>query len=198
VTSTASPAFLARRRAERASRRCELTRPPRYARCARMSSSSTRRGDSIGSALPRSRWSAAKPTRFSSCASTSISNECKRRVNAAPRSQIILKPIRRKVGSSEWRSASLMGMDRSVPESSFQQRQVKHLDALGVHRPAFAPQYHGQASIAKPQPDSSVSSRLAPGIGNLLVAPRGVGPQQSSVSKVRPLSQRSLRHQPFP
>src|SRR5208283_5483158 len=45
------------------------------------------------SALPiNSRLSAASPARFSSCASTSVSNDCKREVKAAPRSQIFSEP----------------------------------------------------------------------------------------------------------
>lgn len=45
--------------------------------------------------------------RFSSCVSTSVSNDCKREVNAAPRSQIFREPMSRKAGSWARRSASL-------------------------------------------------------------------------------------------
>jgi hypothetical protein len=63
-------------------------------------SSTMRRGEAMASALAiNSRLSAASPARFSSCVSTSVSNDCKREVNAAPRSQILREPISRKVGS---------------------------------------------------------------------------------------------------
>src|ERR1700730_4267759 len=65
-----------------------------------------RRGESIASALAtNSRLSAGRPTRFSSCVSTSVSNDCKREVNAAPRSQIFREPISRKVGSDPGKAA---------------------------------------------------------------------------------------------
>src|SRR6266851_4858550 len=71
-------------------------------------SSTTRRRESMASALAiNSRLSAARPVRFSSCVNTSVSNDCKREVNAAPRSHIFLEPMSRKVGSWERRSASL-------------------------------------------------------------------------------------------
>ena len=49
----------------------------------------------------------ARPVRFSSCVSSSVSNDCKREVSAAPRSQIFSEPISRNVGSCARRSASL-------------------------------------------------------------------------------------------
>ena len=71
-------------------------------------SSTTRRHESMASALPTSsRLSAANPARFFSCVSTSVSNDCKREVNAPPRSQILLEPMSRKAGSWARRSASL-------------------------------------------------------------------------------------------
>ena len=55
-------------------------------------SSTTRRGESIASALATSsRLIRVRPARFSGCASSSVSNDCKREVNAAPRSQILLE-----------------------------------------------------------------------------------------------------------
>src|SRR5208282_5115227 len=55
-------------------------------------SSTTRRIESMASALAiNSRLSAASPARFSSCVSTPVSNDCKREVNAAPRSQYLLR-----------------------------------------------------------------------------------------------------------
>ena len=63
-------------------------------------SSTTRRGEAMASALPtNSGLSAASPARFSSCVSTSVSNDCEREVKAAPRSQIFREPMSRKVGS---------------------------------------------------------------------------------------------------
>jgi hypothetical protein len=63
-------------------------------------SSTTRRIESMASALAiNSRLSTASPARFSSCVSTSVSNDCKREVNAAPRSHIFSEPINRKAGS---------------------------------------------------------------------------------------------------
>jgi hypothetical protein len=71
-------------------------------------SSTTRRGESMASALViNSRLSAARPPRFSSCVRSSVSNDCKREVKAAPRSQILREPMSRKVGSCESRPASL-------------------------------------------------------------------------------------------
>src|ERR1700724_1323680 len=71
-------------------------------------SSTTRRGESIASALATSsRLMRVRPARFSGCASSSASNDCKREVNAAPRFQILLEPMSRKAGSWESRSASL-------------------------------------------------------------------------------------------
>jgi hypothetical protein len=63
-------------------------------------SSTKRRGESMASALPTSsRLSAAKPARFFSCFSISVSNDWRREVKAAPRSQILREPISRKAGS---------------------------------------------------------------------------------------------------
>ena len=45
-------------------------------------------------------------SRFSSWLSTSVSNQCRREGNAAPRSQIFSEPIKRNVGSCDSRSAS--------------------------------------------------------------------------------------------
>jgi hypothetical protein len=60
----------------------------------------TRRGESMPSALAsNSRLSAASPARFSSCVRSSVLNDCKREVKAAPCSQIFREPISRKVGS---------------------------------------------------------------------------------------------------
>ena len=71
-------------------------------------SSTIRRGESMTSALAiNSRLSAARPARFSPSVSSSVSKDCNREVNAAPRSQIFLEPMSRKVGSWERRSASL-------------------------------------------------------------------------------------------
>src|SRR5208283_3637297 len=71
-------------------------------------SSTTHRGEATAYAFAiNSRLSAARPARFSSCVRSSVSNDCKREVNAAPRSQILLEPMSRKVGSWERRSASL-------------------------------------------------------------------------------------------
>jgi hypothetical protein len=49
----------------------------------------------------------AKLPKFSSSASISVSNVCKREVSAAPRSQVFSEPISRNVGSCASRSASL-------------------------------------------------------------------------------------------
>jgi hypothetical protein len=71
-------------------------------------SSTMRRGESIASTLAtNSRLSAASPARLSARVSTSVSKDCKREVNAAPRSQIFREPMSRKVGSWESRAASL-------------------------------------------------------------------------------------------
>jgi hypothetical protein len=40
--------------------------------------------------------SAASPAKLSACVSTSVSNDCKREVKAAPRSQIFREPMSRK------------------------------------------------------------------------------------------------------
>src|SRR5664280_3200162 len=53
-----------------------------------------------------SRLIAASPERFSSWVNSSVSNDCKREVSAAPRSQILSEPMSRKVGSWARRSAS--------------------------------------------------------------------------------------------
>ena len=58
-----------------------------------------RRGETIAALMINSRLSATSPARFSCCVSTSVSNDCKREVNAAPRSQILREPMSRKVGS---------------------------------------------------------------------------------------------------
>jgi hypothetical protein len=65
-----------------------------------------RRIDSFDLAT-NSRLSAASPARLSACVSTSVSQDCKREVKAAPRSQIFREPMSRKVGSWESRAASL-------------------------------------------------------------------------------------------
>jgi hypothetical protein len=70
-------------------------------------SSTTRWGESIASAFASSsRLIRLRPFRFSSWLSTSVSNQCRREGNAAPRSQIFSEPIKRNVGSCDSRSAS--------------------------------------------------------------------------------------------
>jgi len=61
----------------------------------------------LSALLIKSRLIAASPAKFSSCPSTSVSNDCSREVSAAPRSQVFSEPISRKVGSCESRSASI-------------------------------------------------------------------------------------------
>src|ERR1035437_7083407 len=70
-------------------------------------SSTTRWGESTASAFAiNSRLIRLRPSRFSSWLSTSVSNQCRREGNAAPRSQIFSEPINRNVGSCDNRSAS--------------------------------------------------------------------------------------------
>src|SRR5262249_6112088 len=54
-----------------------------------------------------SRFTAIRPTRFSSRVNNSVSNQCKVDVSAPPRSQILGDPINRHAGSAASRSASL-------------------------------------------------------------------------------------------
>jgi hypothetical protein len=72
-------------------------------------SSTARRGEAMGSPLATSssRLSTGGPARFSACVSSSVSNDCRREVNAAPRSKTFSEPMSRKAGSCESRSASL-------------------------------------------------------------------------------------------
>ena len=71
-------------------------------------SSTTRSELSRQSACPSvSRFNAISPIRFSSWVSSSVSNQCKVEVSAAPRSQILYELINRNVGSVASRSASL-------------------------------------------------------------------------------------------
>ena len=60
----------------------------------------------VSALATNSRLSAARPARLSACVSSSVSKDCKREVNAAPRSQIFFDPISRKVGSCDSRAAS--------------------------------------------------------------------------------------------
>ena len=54
-----------------------------------------------------SRFTVINPSRFSSLASSSASKLWSLEVSAAPRSQLLFEPIKRKVGSAETRTASL-------------------------------------------------------------------------------------------
>src|SRR5215470_2404488 len=68
-------------------------------------SSTTRCGESSASTLAmRSRLIPTSPAKFSSAASISVSNVCKREVKATPRSQTFSDPISRNAGSCESRS----------------------------------------------------------------------------------------------
>src|ERR1022692_968262 len=99
-------------------------------------SSTTRRGEATASAFAiNSRLSAPRPARLSACVSNSVSNDCKREVNAAPRSQILLEPMSRKVGSWERRSASLTS---SYPRQAAVYRLPQQVGQrqLGVLAPA--------------------------------------------------------------
>ena len=49
----------------------------------------------------KSRLIRARPARFSRCVSSSVSNDCKREVNAAPRSKTFSEPMSRKAGLRE-------------------------------------------------------------------------------------------------
>src|ERR1039458_3848413 len=70
-------------------------------------SSTTRCDASMASAFASSsRLIRLRPSRFSSWLSTSVSNQCRREGNAAPRSQIFSEPINRNVGSCDSCSAS--------------------------------------------------------------------------------------------
>ena len=74
-------------------------------------SSTTRSEPSRDSACPRvSRFNAISPIMFSSWVSSSVSNQCKVEVSAAPRSQILCELINRNVGSAAGRSASLRSL----------------------------------------------------------------------------------------
>ena len=53
------------------------------------------------------RFTAISPSKFSSLASISVSKPCSVEVKAAPRSQFLFEPIKRKVGSADTRTASL-------------------------------------------------------------------------------------------
>ncbi len=64
------------------------------------------RGEAMASPLATScRLSTAKPARFSAWVSSSVSNDCKREVNAAPRTKTFSEPMSRKAGSCKSRSA---------------------------------------------------------------------------------------------
>lgn len=61
----------------------------------------------VSACASTSRLTAINPTRFSSRVSRSVSNQCNVDVSAAPRSQILVDPISRNVGSAASCAASL-------------------------------------------------------------------------------------------
>ena len=73
------------------------------------SMSSTTRSEPSGASAcaTSSRFTAIRPSKFSPLASISVSKPCSVEVKAAPRSQFLFEPIKRKVGSADTRTASL-------------------------------------------------------------------------------------------
>ena len=99
-------------------------------------SSTTRRGEATASAFAiNSRSSAARPARFSSCVSSSVSNDCKRDVKAALRSQILPEPMSRKVGIL---GEAVGVVDIFIPGQSAVHRLPQQVDQrqLGILAPA--------------------------------------------------------------
>jgi hypothetical protein len=109
--------------------------------------------------LVNSRLSVASPARFASCVSTSVSNDCKREVNAAP-SQTLREPMSRKVGSRESRAASLTS---SYPAKRPVYRLPQQIGQRQLH--VLAPARIGQVPFhecAQAQSSSSSRTRIKP------------------------------------
>ena len=107
-----------------------------------------------------SRLSAASPARFSSCVSTSVSNDCKREVNAAPRSQIFREPMSRKVGSWERRCGVV---DILIPRQAAVDRLPQQVGQrqLDILAPRESLKCRSTSSL-KPRRSSSSRTRTNP------------------------------------